>query len=42
MGNDTYSETTLGKEFTNKEINELKLPTRMIWTASNWTKVKYD
>ena len=40
MGNYTYSETIPGEEFRNKETNELKPPTRLIWTASNWTKMK--
>ena len=42
VGNYTYSETTPGEEFRNKETNELKPPTRLIWTASNWTKMKCD
>ena len=42
MENYTYSETTPGEEFRNKETNELKPPTRLISTASNWTKMKCD
>ena len=42
MGNYTYSEITPGGEVRNKEINELKPPTRLIWTASNWTEMKCD
>ena len=42
MGNYTYSETTPGGEFRNKETNELKPPAGFIWTVSNWTKMKHD
>ena len=42
MGNYKYSETTHRGEFRNKETNELKPLTRLIWTAWYWTKMKCD
>ena len=42
MGNYTYFETTPRGEFRSKETNELKPPTRLVWTTLNWTKMKCD
>ena len=42
MGNYSYSATTPGGEFRNKETNELKSPTRLIWTTSNQMKMKCE
>ena len=42
MENYIYSETTPEGEVRNKEKHELKPPTRLIWTALNWVKMKCD